>query len=780
MMFPNHWAAIDWLMPVSLLAGAAIITLLWNYGFSRLGGATKFGLATLKLLAIALLAICLLEPMNRYERPKTGENIIVVAADNSESLQLKNRGANKSRAEELAARLDPQSPWLQKLESDFDVRKFCFNRQLEPTDFRNYAAIGQGSSIGTSIQMIADRFRDRPLAGIILLSDGNSTDSLDDCDWSRVPPVYPVMVGNRSPVKDVGIRQVTTSQTNFESAPVTIKAEMITFGYSGRSIVAQLLDESGKELQRKEIFEVQDEKPFAIRFQLKPESRGVNVFKVKVFAKHEEADATEELNSEATWHNNEREVLVDKGKGPFRILYVTGRPNWEYKFLRRAMADDHEVELVALVRIARKAPKFTFRSRQGERTNSLYRGFGNQDDQTAEQYDEPVLIRLGTKDKEELRHGFPKDAETMFRYDAIILDDIEANFFSEDQKSILNKFVSERGGGLMMLGGSESFAAGQYDRTSIGKMLPVYLDRIPKVDLDDRYQIGLTRDGWVQPWVRVNSTRESEQKRLSAMPSFQTVNLASSIKPGATVLSTITTSDEATYPALVVQPFGKGRTAAMMIGDLWRWHLETDVRNTDLMKSWRQTLRWLVADVPKRIELDPIGQITEGDQQSKMLKVVVRDELFRPYDNAKVVLKVQSPEGAEFELMGEPSRTKAGEYQARFFARQPGAYRVTAHVSGADDVQIGSRSSGWVADPASQEFQNLMANETLLQQVAERTGGQLIQLDQLKSFVTSLQMEEVPITETRVDPWWHRWPIFGLAITLLIAEWGLRRWSGLP
>ena len=40
--------------------------------------------------------------------------------------------------------------------------------------------------------------------------------------------------------------------------------------------------------------------------------------------------------------------------------------------------------------------------------------------------------------------------------------------------------VSLRGGGLLMLGGQESFASGGYDRTPIGEMLPVYLDRFPQ------------------------------------------------------------------------------------------------------------------------------------------------------------------------------------------------------------------------------------------------------------------------------------------------------------
>ena len=37
------------------------------------------------------------------------------------------------------------------------------------------------------------------------------------------------------------------------------------------------------------------------------------------------------------------------GGDPHRILYVTGRPNWEFKFLNRALAEDSCVQLVGLI-----------------------------------------------------------------------------------------------------------------------------------------------------------------------------------------------------------------------------------------------------------------------------------------------------------------------------------------------------------------------------------------------------------------------------------------------
>src|SRR5690606_1325750 len=135
-----------------------------------------------------------------------------------------------------------------------------------------------------------------------------------------------------------------------------------------------------------------------VRFELKPEAAGISFYELRVGL----ADAHDKTNlTEATSFNNSRLLAVDRGRGPHRILYISGRPNWEYKFLSRAVSEDPQLQLVGLIRIARREPKFTFRGRAGESSNPLFRGF-NAGDEEVERYDQPVLIRLNTKDEVEL------------------------------------------------------------------------------------------------------------------------------------------------------------------------------------------------------------------------------------------------------------------------------------------------------------------------------------------------------------------------------------------
>ncbi len=777
MTWPNSWNALDWWTPALLVIVVALPIVFWADWSRRVSFPIKLILSASKVVAIGLLACCLLEPMQTFTRPVPGANSLVVMADASQSLNIKDPGSANTRAEILGKRLDEESAWLKSLDDQFELRRYQFDSRLDAvSDFRNYEADGQGSAIVSSLQMLGQRLSGKPSAGIVLLTDGNTSESLSEeqIDFENLPPIYPVVVGSDRPARDLAITDISITQTNFESAPVTIKAELLAYGHAGETVKVELLGQNDERIDTQEVRRVENGRPFAVRFQLKPEDRGVNVFRVRTFVENASLDDGSAATTEATLINNQRTVVVDRGRGPFRILYLAGRPNWEYKFMRRAIADDNELNLVGLLRVAGKEPKFTFRGHQDETTNPLYRGFGNQSDATAEQYDEPVLIRLDTRDDVELRNGFPSNAETLFEYDAIVLDDIEAGFFTQDQKTLVSQFVTLRGGGLLMLGGPSSFASGGFDRTLIGELLPVYLDgrEPPLAEMD--YRLELTREGWVQPWTRIESTRQRDEQRIAEMPAFHTFNVTRSIKPGATVLANVRTADEKIFPALVVQPFGKGRSAALLIGDLWRWKMNAPHDNRDLDKSWRQTLRWLVADVPRRVEVtvEPAGN-------ESAICVQVFDAEFKPQLNAEVELTVTTPADKEIKLVADQDTQKAGRYKSTFLSRETGAYRVTARVKTPAGNPIEERESGWVSDPASAEFQSLVPNREFLQELAKRTGGQLVELDDLDSFVNSFENRKVPITETQTRPWWHRWWIYLTAICLLVVEWGTRRMMGL-
>lgn len=780
------WGAPEWAIPAIVIVLLGLLVLAWSY--LRSGGDTQVRLAaaTLKLLGIAALAICLVEPLFSGSRPRPGANVLVLLADNSQSLGIHDAGERESRGEALKRRLTEESPWRARIEQDYDVRRYMFDSRLRATpDFHPLEFDGDASALTTSLENVVQRFQGRPLAGVMLFTDGNATDAATLADLNSrgtpLPPVFPVIVGQDAPPRDLAVGAVRVTQTNFEAAPVTVQAEIESAGHEGESLTAQLLDQAGKVLQQQTVESSPDAEAVACRFQVRPEQGGVHFYQVRISAQSELAQFDQpERSREATLANNTRFVVVDRGRGPYRVLYVSGRPNWEYKFLRRAVEEDREVELVGLVRIARREPKFAFRERPDQGANPLFRGFDRAAEEDAEQYDEPVLVRLGTEDAAELRDGFPKSADQLFRYHALVLDDVEAEYFTPDQMRLVQEFVRRRGGGLLMLGGQESFVKGQYDRSPIGEMLPVYLDRIPQSQFSEGFRLSLTREGWLAPWVRVRTTEEDERQRLSAMPPFRTVNALRGIKPGAAVLATVANDQGEELPALVAQPFGAGRSAALAIGDLWRWGMHRpEGADSDLEKAWRQTIRWLVSDVPQRVEAD-VQRRHEQPGAPVMLTIRIRDEEFKPLDNATATVKITQPDGQTLELTAQPSPREAGALETAFVPRQTGPFRAAIVVSAQDGSEIGRTEAGWTAEPAADEFRHLAPNRALLEDLARRTGGEVVEADDLASFVASLPNRRMPVTEPWIYPLWHQAWVFVFAVACLVGEWGLRRWKGLP
>lgn len=786
--WPLRWEGAGWwpVLLVVLLVGAVALALAYRRAPAR--GGLRVVAALLKLIALLALGAVILEPLFSGERPTSGANLFVLLADNSRSLQLRDRRATQTRAEQLAEHLEEKLPWRVRLAQDFAVRSYAFDTRLRSQrKLSKLDADGRASELYTSLDAVAQRLRGRPVAGVLVFTDGNATDKLDSLRLDKLPPIYPVLVGRDLPARDVRIVGVSVTQSNFETAPVAIQAEIAATGYRDQELVVQLLDEDDEELEQKVVSGVDDDQPQVLRFSFRPDAPGIRFYRVRAYAKAEGPQfETPERSAEATLANNTRIALVDRGGGPYRILYVAGRPNWEFKFMRRALDADEEVQLVGLVRIANREPKFDFRSRRGERTNPLFRGFDNQKDEQAEQYDEPVLLRLSTEDETELRDGFPKAADQLFRYHALILDDLEATFFTQDQMLLIQKFVSHRGGGVLMLGGQESFAKGKYARTPLGELLPVYMEGGKGEAVEGRFRLNLTRDGLHPPWsfFRVRGTLGEEQRRLREISELRTVNRVSGVKPGATVLAeAVEAKSGEKFPALVAQRFGSGRASALLLGDLWRWEMKRKLSDDhDVERIWRQTLRWLVADVPQRVQSQVLPPKTAD--LGLRIRTQVRDAEFKPLDNATVRLRVKTPQGKPVELTADPSESAPGVYEATFVSRQPGAYLARVEVAGPDGSDVGKSAVGWTSEPDLAEFARLRPDRDALQQLAQKTDGEIVSLDSLDGFVASLSRRKVPMQETWVYSWWELpfrklWA-FLVLIAALTGEWGIRRWNGLP
>ncbi len=806
----------QWLWPAIAIA---IIGIGWTIVRSR--SSSQLGLAAIfRCLGWLLISLCLVNPLWSIAKPKKGANVFAVVADVSRSHQVDTM-MPETRAEQVASVLNSgeqegSQGWIQQIDQSFELQRYVLSDHLQRVaSLKDIAFDGDASSICLSLKQLQERFAGQPLAGILLLTDGNATD-LQQTDelfesnaFEHLAPVFPVLLPQDESVVDALVEKVTTSQTAFDDAPVTIQVVADVIGAADGRLKATLFDPDGTPIDTK-IQTVSDSTSF--RFEARPDTAGTVFYQVKVVLLDRDGETQ---FKEATLVNNEATVAVERGSRARRILYVSGRPNWEFKFLRRAVETDPQTDLVGLIRIARKEAKFAFRGREGETSNSLYRGFDEVEQELAEEFDEPVMVRLGTEDEAELLGGFPDDAEDLFRYDAMIIDDLEAAFFTIDQMQLIQQFVAKRGGGLLMMGGQESFRQGEYDRTPVGQMLPLDL-QAQAPSFHGAASMSLTRDGWLQPWIRLRDNEDAERMRVSAMPKFSTLNPGSRVRPGAIVMASVQDEDGTTFPALVTQRFGRGRSAALCVGDFWRWRMNEGRRRlsqgsrgfvspsqsavaspiaspiepgdqpqedfNDHARACRQMVRWLVADVPERLSIRAQTDARRGPG-TMVLVSDVRHKNFDSCDDADVKFEIIPPDGQVLQVTAEPSDEIPGRFQAVVAALDAGRWKAkasaTIQVDG-EEVETLTAETGWASQPDQREMKSVQINKTFLQQVAEETSGQCVPMNELDEFVESLSYRDAPVVERHTFPVWNQWWVFLVAVGCFGADWTIRRRRGLP
>ncbi len=772
-----QFGASDWTTIAFAILCAGLILVLFAYRSVTLKRSMTSLAVCLKISGIAILSIALTEPLWSGTRVQPGTNLFAVVVDDSQSMKTIDPQTDQPRLEQIRKLLSPSQStsekndpqWLIDLEQNFSVRQYRIDAHAHAqSKLRDLTFAGSKSNLISGMNQLNQRYSNLPLAGILLMTDGISPEEISHLNTSV--PIYPIPVGSSSPAMDLAINKTSVSYSPFEDAPIRVLVDILATKCQQKQFKVQLLDDTGKIIETVNRNVSEQNQQFQIRFQVRPEKTGVAFYEIKT-------TLSSPKNEEVTLANNQRMIKIDRGRKAHRVLYVSGRPNWEFKFLRRAIEEDEQIHLVGLIRIADKETKFDFRSRESEEGNALFRGFDPKQERDIERYDQPVFVRINTHSPDELKEGFPKTEKELFQYETIIIDDLESNFFTHDQMELITRFVSERGGGLLMLGGQESFQKGGYHKTDLARLLPIYFPQQDSSGTETEYEYSLTRDGWLQPWIRHHKNEQEEHKRLSDMPAFKTINRVGTTKPAATLVAELKSIQQKPYPAIATQRYGMGRVAAVMIGDLWRWRLNEDSTSPQLNKSWRQLLRWMTTDV-----LEPVDLIVDENLKTNAgtkISVFVRDSQFQKRSDYQVELEITTPQSEQIRLTADPVADKPGEYQSIYLPTLPGGYHVSATVT-TPDSKTKTIHDGWVHDPVSVEFHSVIPDLELLHQLAARTRGEVIPAGSLQQFVNTLDQRQIPVTEVSAIPLWHHPWVLSLVLGCLFGEWSLRRWKGLP
>ncbi|MCA9171413.1 MAG: hypothetical protein KDB23_27275, partial [Planctomycetales bacterium] len=180
-----------WIVPVAIVAALIIAAICWSYG-RRTPRQTPWLLLALllKIAAVLMLALCLLEPLQSGVRPRPGANVFAILIDDSRSMSVAGRGL-PAGAEIPVWLGDETKSWRARLAQDFDVRTYSFAETLSRFEDREQLTVnGRASNLAGAFAALTAQFSDRPIAGVMLLSDGNRTD--EDAQAAEQLPDCPI------------------------------------------------------------------------------------------------------------------------------------------------------------------------------------------------------------------------------------------------------------------------------------------------------------------------------------------------------------------------------------------------------------------------------------------------------------------------------------------------------------------------------------------------------------------------------------------------------------
>ena len=761
---------------LAIAAIAALITYTRVKGKSR--PKDRAILTGLRVAMVMLLLFCLLRPTLLVPNAVPQRNFLAVLLDDSRSMQIADRG--ESRASFIRQTFDPrESALVSALGDRFILRFYRFSgsadRIAEPSEM---AFAGQRTDLGRALDRARQELASVPVAGMVLVSDGadNADAGLTEPLLnlrSRSIPVFTVGVGRESFTRDISIRRVETPHAVLEGTSLVVDLLVTQRGFRGETVQLQVED-AGRIVATEDVTLGADGEATPVRISVTATETGPRVFRFRI----------PEQTGEMVAQNNEQEALVRVDDKREKILYLEGEPRFEAKFIRRAVTDDENLQVVLLQRTA-----------------------------------EGKFLRLGVDDGDELANGFPTTREELFGYRAIILGSVEASFFTHDQLRMLAEFVGQRGGGLLMLGGRRSFSEGGYFGTPLADVIPVVLQEsatasaaaprdvtrnvaangtadalvdgirnrngnggpyradgdVPVAEL----KVELTPAGRSNPATQIAPTERASSQRWGELPPLTAVNRITRAKPGATTLLTARHPEGGQQVVLAYQRYGRGKALALTVQDSWLWQMHAEIPLEDLTHEtfWRQMLRWLVTGVPGRVTIATAAdRVSPGETVT--LRAEVDDPQYVKVNGASVVATVRTPSGATRQLPMEWAVDKDGEYRASFVAQEEGLHEVRVEATSSDTL-IGSDVAFVQATDLKREFVDAEMQRGVLQRIAQETNGRYYTEETLSTLPEDVTVSGSGTTVLEQMDLWDMPIIFLLLIGLVSAEWGFRRQRGL-
>ncbi len=697
--------------------------------------------ASTALRAAALLVLLLLvarpvwvESAEQEEKQRG----VVLLVDRSESMSLEETDGPRYKQAISFAR-DHLLPALKA--ARLPVQAFSFADDATSADGTQLARAepdGQRTNLSRAIlRGIADA--ERPPLAVIALTDGAATENSEN---NRAlssllqfgVPFVGIGFGSETGAQTLTLRHVLAPAQAPLNHEFRISAQLESTSETELPAFDLLLLRDGQLFERKRISAGQGSRIWLEGFSVTETEEGVHTYTVQLLPPA--ANGLRCLNDSAT-----AAVRISTDKD-LRILFAQGALTWDFKFINRALRGDPTIKLTGLSRTSSQS-----------------------------------FFYQNIESTGELVNGFPTKLDELAQFRVVVLSNLKPADLSPTQQELLARFCGEFGGGVLLIGGTDTFDASWHD-SRLEQLLPVRFSSTPFVQGPERpFRFQPTPEALEHPVFQVTDSG-ANRDAWSKLPAFTLYARVDSAKPGAQIWAR---HPEDTGPAgkrvlMATQRYGSGLSAVVCVQNFWRWRLAQDADPQQFDRFWVQLFRYLSEgsrdDVAIRFpdqELRPgtdIRVVVEKRPDPKAPSADVAGYLVRVEDEQKNAVLDQAIELA-------PSRA----VDVSFHADEAGAY--TVNVLDAHRAPVASRMVE--VKEINVEFQRAARDMENLRQWASLSGGLALPAEACRDARDIVAELKERIEQKRQEPDRPRVPagingwVLALLLSLLGGEWCLRK-----
>ncbi len=753
---------------IAVLALVVMCVIYWRElrQSSRLAG----GPLVILRIGTVLLTLLVLLPQLRMVFESEGQPQLAILIDNSQSMsaatdtEAPGTHAPMARIQAAKSLLNAGGQdWLAQLSRKKHNRLHVFvmsdtvtqiaeidaDREIDEARSKvaELQAIGQSSRLGDAVRTVLQEFRGAALGGIVVLTDGITTDGDDLVVASRHAsragvPLYLIGIGDSQEPADISLSNLTVDDIVHVGDRIVFEATLTTRGNISGNHTVSLSEKNGDQfvpLGQQVVNLTGSPSSTKIRLTHTPKEPGDRVYVLSVPATSGETDQT----------NNrlERTITVEEFKRS-RVLYIEARPRYDFRYVKTLF----------------------------ERESEAIRGNKSID----------LKVLLTDADVDYARQdrtaldAFPSSREDLFsRFDAIILGDVRPDNpqLGELHLQWIADFVKEKGGGLLALAGPMAMPHA-YKNTPLAALLPVTVDsnKSSGAVQDAGYRLTLTPIGRSHPAFRLAPSEQENTEIWTQLRPMLWHATGLTPKPAAEVLATGPTPPLSnTGEPLVLQQFvGAGRVIYLGFEESWRWRFRGD--EIRFNQFWIQMVRYLVRIRPSRPEIYLDRQTAY--RRGEPIRVSVRFPEDRPPPPAETVVRVQlertPPQGPSERqaLQLSPVPNARGTFDTIVSRTPDGQYRFTLSSNEGRSPMVEARVL-----PPPGEMDRLRMNRSDMERAAELTHGKFLTFAE----ATRLPDEIPPLPRVTLHqprpplPLWNSPLVVGLGVCLLVGEWLLRK-----